>query len=155
MLRRIRIRIPVTGRPAALAVLAAVLATVPAPAAADGSDGVALRLEVPADFRVYDADEGAAAVNSDFVVPVAVAPGDGGPARNVRVTVDTSGLEGVARAGKGGYGNCTGGGGGHPARRVARPALPAPPGPRRVGRGCRDGRGPGGAVPVAAPRVRA
>ncbi|WP_405392729.1 hypothetical protein OG596_36010 [Streptomyces sp. NBC_01102] len=100
---RIRIRIPVTGRPAALAaVLAAVLATVPAPAAADGSDGVALRLGVPADFRVYDADEGAAAVNSDFVVPVAVvpvavAPGDG-PERNVKVTVDTSGLEEVARA---------------------------------------------------------
>ncbi|WP_405808748.1 hypothetical protein OG524_01915 [Streptomyces sp. NBC_01520] len=100
MLRRIRIRIriPVTGRPDALAaVLAAVLATMPAPAAADGSDGVALRLGVPADFRVYDADEGAAAVNSDFVVPVAVAPGDG-PERNVKVTVDTSGLEEVARA---------------------------------------------------------
>ncbi|WP_030184587.1 hypothetical protein [Streptomyces sp. NRRL S-813] len=54
------------------------------------------------------ANEGASASNTDFVVPVSVVPSDGGQARNIKVTVDTSGLKGVARAGKGGYGNCTG-----------------------------------------------
>lgn len=57
---------------------------------------------------MYDADEGEEATNSDFVVPVAVPFGSGGPARNVKVVVDASGLKGVARAEKGGYGNCTG-----------------------------------------------
>ncbi|MFJ5222649.1 hypothetical protein [Streptomyces sp. NPDC088400] len=114
MLQRIRtrIRIRITRRPAALAALAAslaaALATASAPAAADGSRDVALRLEAPAAFHMYNADEGAEATNSDFVVPVAVVAGDGGPARNVKVVVDASGLEGVARAEKGGYGNCTG-----------------------------------------------
>ncbi|MEV8564931.1 hypothetical protein AB0436_04985 [Streptomyces sp. NPDC051322] len=71
---------------------------------AEGSHEVTLRIQAPATFRMYNADEGADAANSDFVVPVAVKPGAGGPARNVKVVVDTSGLEGVARAGKGGYG---------------------------------------------------
>ncbi|MEV8568312.1 hypothetical protein AB0436_22515 [Streptomyces sp. NPDC051322] len=107
MLRRIRI----TRRPAALAAsLAAVLATAVVPAAADGSREVALRLGAPGTFRMYNADEGAGAANSDFVVPVAVERSDGDAARNVKVVVDTSGLAGVARAAKGGYGNCTGGG---------------------------------------------
>ncbi|GGL74923.1 hypothetical protein GCM10010129_18370 [Streptomyces fumigatiscleroticus] len=102
-------RIPIARRPAALAAtLAAVLATAPTPAAADGSREVELRLETLTTFRMYNADEGAAAESDDFVVPVAVAAGDGGPARNVRVVVDTTGLKGVARAAKGGYGNCTG-----------------------------------------------
>ncbi|WP_316745353.1 hypothetical protein [Streptomyces sp. MK7] len=78
------------------------------PAAADGSGQVALRLEAPADFHMYSADEGASASNSGFVVPVSVVPSDGGQARNVKVVVDASGLKGVAQAGKGGYGNCTG-----------------------------------------------
>ena len=104
-----RIRIRITGRPAALvASLAAVLATASAPAAADGSREVALRLETPATFSMYNADQGAEATNNDFVVPVAVAPSDSGPARNVKVVVDASGLKGVARAEKGGYGNCVG-----------------------------------------------
>ncbi len=77
------------------------------PAAADGSGRVSLRVAVPASFRMYAADAGATAVNSDFVVPVTVEGGDGGPARDVRVTVDTSGLDGVARVGKGGGGNCS------------------------------------------------
>ncbi|MFE3602507.1 hypothetical protein [Streptomyces sp. NPDC059142] len=118
---RIRIRVPVRVRmrvrtriarraAAVLAGLLTVLATTSPPAAADASRRVALRLEAPAAFRMYHADEGAEAENSDFVVPVAVEPGDGGPARGVRVVVDTSGLAGVARAEKGGYGNCSGAG---------------------------------------------
>ncbi|MDX3530437.1 hypothetical protein P1P75_29520 [Streptomyces sp. ID05-39B] len=78
--------------------------------AAVGSGEVALRLEAPSSFVMYNAEEGADASNSEFVVPVAVEAGDGGPARGVRVAVDASGLAGVARAVKGGYGNCTGGG---------------------------------------------
>ncbi|MFC9290528.1 hypothetical protein [Streptomyces sp. NPDC057052] len=110
LLRRIR-----TGRRgAAPAVcLGIVLATAAGPAAAVGADGsgeVALRLEAAATFVMYNADEGSGASNSDFVVPVAVVASDGGPARDVRVVVDASGLAGVARAVKGGYGNCTGGG---------------------------------------------
>jgi hypothetical protein len=107
MLRRLWL----TRRPAAVtAALAAVLATSSAPATADGSGQVALRFETPAAFRMYNADDGSSAANSDFVVPVAVVRGDGGDARDVKVVVDTSGLAGVARAGKGGYGNCTGAG---------------------------------------------
>ncbi|MFC5204112.1 hypothetical protein [Streptomyces kaempferi] len=106
MLRRVLI----TRRLSALtACLVAVLASVAAPAipaAADDSGRASLRVEVPAAFRMYSADEGAKAANSDFGVPVAVERSDAGPARNVRVTVDTSGLDGVARASKGG-GNCT------------------------------------------------
>ncbi|MFI9543321.1 hypothetical protein ACIHAR_05125 [Streptomyces sp. NPDC052016] len=98
------------GRAAALAVsIASVLATAGAPAAADGSGQVMVRLETPSTFVMYNADEGAAASNDDFVVPVAVVPG-GGPARDVKVVVDASGLAGVAVASKGGYGNCTGDG---------------------------------------------
>ncbi|RDG37409.1 hypothetical protein [Streptomyces corynorhini] len=111
MLRRLRTRGPIriTGRPAALAAsLAVLLATASAPAAADGSGEVALRLEAPADFILYHADEGAEALNSDFVIPVAVEASADGPARGVRVVVDASGLEGVARPEKGGGGNCTG-----------------------------------------------
>ncbi|WP_069172940.1 hypothetical protein [Streptomyces griseus] len=106
MFRRIR----ATGRAAALAAgVAAALAAPPAPAVAEGSREVVLRLEGPAVFSMYNADEGAGATNSDFVLPVSVRPeGGGGPARNVKVVVDTSGLAGVARADKGGYGNCTG-----------------------------------------------
>lgn len=108
---RMRRRIRITRRPATLAAcLAAVLATVAAPAAAEGSDEVALRLHAPATFLMYNADEGAKAENSGFVVPVDVVRSDGGRARNVKVVVDASGLAGVARAGEGGYGNCTGGG---------------------------------------------
>lgn len=107
MLERIR----TVRRPALLAAgLVAVLATVSVPAAADDSHEVALQLHAPSTFHMYNADEGAEATNDDFVVPVAVTAGDGGPARNVKVVVDTSGLAGVARAGKGGYGNCTGDG---------------------------------------------
>ena len=99
----------ITERAASLAAsLAAVLAMASVPAAADDSGEVALRFEAPGTFRMYNADEGAGAENSDFVVPVAVVRGDGGPARNVKVVVDASGLKGVARAEKGGYGNCTG-----------------------------------------------
>lgn len=104
MLRRIRL----TRRPAALATsLAAVLAMASVPAAAAGSGEVELRPQAPATFRMYHADEGAKATNSDFVIPVAVRRSNGGPARNVKVVVDTSGLAGVARAEPGGYGNCT------------------------------------------------
>ena len=39
------------------------------PAAADDSGQVSLRAEVPATFRMYNADEGAEAANSDFGVP--------------------------------------------------------------------------------------
>ncbi|MFG3511204.1 hypothetical protein [Streptomyces bobili] len=93
------------------ALVAAGMTVAPAEAvAADGSGEVALRLEAPATFVMYNAEEGAGASNSEFVVPVAVEASDGGPARRVRVVVDASGLAGVARAVKGGYGNCTGGG---------------------------------------------
>ncbi|MFF4693838.1 hypothetical protein [Streptomyces sp. NPDC001307] len=102
-------RISITRRLAALAAsVAAVLAVASTPATADSSREVELRLKAPATFHMYDANEGAKATNSDFVVPVAVLSGGGGPARNVKVVVDASGLKGVARAEKGGYGNCTG-----------------------------------------------
>ncbi|MEU5715637.1 hypothetical protein AB0G71_07560 [Streptomyces sp. NPDC020403] len=106
MFRRIR----AAGRAVALAAgVAAVLAAPSVPAVADGSREVVLRLGGPAVFSMYHADEGAGAVNSDFALPVSVRPGGGGaPARNVKVVVDASGLAGVARADKGGYGNCTG-----------------------------------------------
>lgn len=102
-------------RAAALAAsLAAVLVTAVAPAAAEdsgeGEGEVALRLEAPADFLMYNADEGAGAANGDFQLPVAVVPGNTAPARDIRVVVDASGLAGVARVGKGNGGNCTGGG---------------------------------------------
>ncbi|MFF8190017.1 hypothetical protein ACF05L_03835 [Streptomyces bobili] len=90
-----------TGRPGvALGVsLAAALMTAPMAVgasaeavAADGFGEVALRLEAPSTFVMYNAEEGAGASNSEFVVPVAVEAGAGGPARHVRVVVDASGL---------------------------------------------------------------
>ncbi|MFF4833929.1 hypothetical protein [Streptomyces sp. NPDC001315] len=102
-----RIRISSRGALAA-AGLTAVLGTAVAPAtAAPATDDVALHLTAPATMVVYNADEGGKAVKSDFVVPVEVT-GDGTPARNIKVVVDASGLEGIARVTKGGYGNCTG-----------------------------------------------
>ncbi|MCX5417349.1 hypothetical protein [Streptomyces sp. NBC_00059] len=91
--------------------LATVLATALSPAAATAADKVALSLEdVPRSIVVYNADEGADAVKGDFVVPVAVVPGNEEPARNIRVVVDASGLKDIARVTKGGYGNCRGSG---------------------------------------------
>ncbi|MFJ3669572.1 hypothetical protein ACIPSE_24265 [Streptomyces sp. NPDC090106] len=92
----------------AAAALAALLAVSHAPASA--ADQVELRFGVPPVFVMYRADEGARAVNGDFVLPVSVVRGGGGPARNVRVVVDTSGLKGVATASAGTGGNCTGDG---------------------------------------------
>ncbi|MEU5117921.1 hypothetical protein [Streptomyces asoensis] len=92
--------IRVLGRPAALAAsVAAVFATVVAPAAADGSGQVVLRFETPETFVMYNADQGSGAAPDDrFAVPVHVVASKGGePARNVRVVVDASGLKGVAR----------------------------------------------------------
>ncbi|KQX82268.1 hypothetical protein [Streptomyces sp. Root1310] len=91
-------------RPAALAAsVAALFATAVAPAAADGSEQVVMRFETPQTYVMYNADQGAAASNSDFPVPVFVERSKGGePARNVRVVVDASGLGGVARLGEGG-----------------------------------------------------
>ncbi|WP_327314662.1 hypothetical protein [Streptomyces sp. NBC_01235] len=93
--------ISVLRRPAALAAaLAAVFAPATAPAAADGSGQVVMRFETAKTFVMYNADEGAKASNDNFVVPVFVEPSKGGePARNVRVVVDASGLQGVARLG--------------------------------------------------------
>ncbi|MFI6467929.1 hypothetical protein [Streptomyces sp. NPDC050528] len=68
MLRRVLI----AGRLSALtACLVATLASVamPAiPASADDLGRVSLRVDVPAVFRMYSADEGAKAANSDFGV---------------------------------------------------------------------------------------
>ncbi|MGW1029343.1 hypothetical protein ACWD4J_37655 [Streptomyces sp. NPDC002577] len=104
---------PPAARAAALAagfaiLVAAVLGTAAGPAVADGGARVTLRLEAPSTFAMYNADEGAEAQNGAFTLPVSVAGGDGGPARNVTVVVNTSGLKGVARAQKGAGGNCTG-----------------------------------------------
>ncbi|MEV1066616.1 hypothetical protein [Streptomyces sp. NPDC050263] len=79
---------------------AAVLAMSSAPAAADDSGQVVLRFETAATYVMYNADEGAEARDDDFVVPVFVGASKGGPARNVRVVVDASGLTGVARLGE-------------------------------------------------------
>ncbi|MEU1487933.1 hypothetical protein [Streptomyces sp. NPDC005752] len=105
-------RIRITGRAAALAAsLATVLATALAPATATASDRVALSLDdVPRSMVVYNADEGAGASNGAFQVPVSVVPGNEEPVRDIRVVVDASGLEGIARVTEGGYGNCTGDG---------------------------------------------
>ncbi|MFD4572628.1 hypothetical protein ACFWNK_06370 [Streptomyces sp. NPDC058417] len=81
-------------------------ASLPASRAAAPSP-VALRLEAPRTFTMYSADEGAEGETAEFVVPVSVVRSAGGPARRVRVIVDTSGLAGVARVTEGGYGNCT------------------------------------------------
>ncbi|MGW3951620.1 hypothetical protein ACWEKM_11905 [Streptomyces sp. NPDC004752] len=100
MLRRIRC----TRRPAALsASLAAVLGPLSPPAAAEGQararyGSTALRLDAPATFPMYLADEDSPGVE---------ARGDGGPAWNVTVGVDTSGLTGFAAPSRGGYGNCS------------------------------------------------
>jgi hypothetical protein len=107
MLRRVLITRRLSALTACLVAVLASVATPAIPAAADDSGRVSLRPEVPAAFRMYSADEGAKAANSDFGVPVAVERSDAGPARNVRVSVDTSGLDGVARVSKGSGGNCT------------------------------------------------
>lgn len=92
----------------AVLAMAAVTAT---PASASASKKVALTLkDVPRTVVAYNADEGAEARNGDFVVPVAVVPGNKEPARDVKVVVDASGLKDIARVTKGGYGNCTGSG---------------------------------------------
>ncbi|OQR61278.1 hypothetical protein B6E66_25295 [Streptomyces maremycinicus] len=88
-------------RPAALAAsVAALFATAVAPASADDPDQVVLRFETVRTYVMYHADEGSRASNDDFAIPVHVERSEGGePARNVRVVVDASGLEGVARLG--------------------------------------------------------
>lgn len=89
--------------PGILAALATVFAAAVTPAAADGSDRVVMRFETEKTFVMYNADEGASASNGDFHVPVFVERSEGGtPARKVRVVVDASGLEGVARVGDSG-----------------------------------------------------
>ncbi|MDR6973535.1 hypothetical protein J2X68_000204 [Streptomyces sp. 3330] len=86
---------------ASAASVAALFATAVAPAAADGSEQVVIRFETAESFVMYNADQGAgAAPNDSFAVPVHVEASESGePARNVRVVVDASGLEGVARLG--------------------------------------------------------
>ncbi|MET7899693.1 hypothetical protein [Streptomyces mirabilis] len=84
-----------------VAFLVALLLTAAAPAVADGSGGTGLRFEAPGTFVMYSADEGAKAANGAFVLPVAVVPGNTGPARNIEAVVDASALAGVARVGKG------------------------------------------------------
>ncbi|WP_460060682.1 hypothetical protein [Streptomyces sp. YKOK-I1] len=85
--------------PELLAAIAAVFATA-MPAAADSSDRVVMRFETEKTFVMYNADEGAEASNNGFHLPVFVERSKGGTsARNVRVIVDASGLEGVARLG--------------------------------------------------------
>lgn len=95
---------------ALVALLVALALTAAAPAAADGPGETGLRFEAPGTFVMYNADEGAKAENTAFVLPVAVVPGNTGPARNITVVVDASGLAGVARVSKGSGNNCTGGG---------------------------------------------
>lgn len=93
--------------------LVALVLTPAAPAGfalAAGSGETGLRFEAPETFVMYNADEGAKAENGAFVLPVAVVPGNTGPARNIKVVVDASGLAGVARVSKGSGNNCTGGG---------------------------------------------
>jgi hypothetical protein len=106
-------------RGALVALLVSLLLTAAAPALADGSRGsggsggsgaVELRFEAPKTFVMYNADVGAKATNSGFVLPVAVVPGNTEPARNIKVVVDASGLAGVARVEKDSGNNCTGGG---------------------------------------------
>jgi hypothetical protein len=65
---------------ALVALLAALLLTAAAPAAADGPGETGLRFEAPGTFVMYNADEGAKAENGGFVLPVAVVPGNTGPA---------------------------------------------------------------------------
>lgn len=72
------------------ALVTAVTTVAPAEAvAADGSGEVALRLEAPSTFVMYNAEEGSGASNSEFVVPVAVEASDE-VARRVGVVVDAS-----------------------------------------------------------------
>ncbi|MER5433352.1 hypothetical protein [Streptomyces sp. NPDC002588] len=87
--------------PGLLTALAAVFASAVTPAVADDSGHVLMRFETQSTFVMYNADEGAAASNNGFHVPVFVERSKGGtPARNVRVVVDASGLAGVARLGE-------------------------------------------------------
>ncbi|MFF7883679.1 hypothetical protein ACFZDJ_28885 [Streptomyces sp. NPDC007896] len=108
--------------------LVALVLTAAAPAAADGPGETGLRFEAPGTFVMYNADEGAKAENAAFVLPVAVVPGNTGPARNITVVVDVSGLAGVARGADLGGAGCRGG-------RGRRGDTPPPPGrgrPRKL-----------------------
>ncbi|MEU2867160.1 hypothetical protein ACIQWL_52050 [Streptomyces mirabilis] len=67
-----------------VALLVALVLTAAAPAA-DGPGETGLRFEAPGTFVMYNADEGAKAENAAFVLPVAVVPGNTGPARGGRV----------------------------------------------------------------------
>ncbi|MFF1465509.1 hypothetical protein [Streptomyces sp. NPDC058330] len=80
------------------------------PAASAPTDEARLRLETPETYVMYHADEGDRGTGQGFAIPVAVVPGSTAAARNIKVVVDASGLRGVARVAKGGYGNCTGDG---------------------------------------------
>ncbi len=104
-----RVRTAARALPVALGglLVAAVPFATALPAAAAGAGRVVLRAEAPKTFVMYAADEGADGTNSGFVIPVSVRASDAGPARDVRVVVDASGLAGVARVSAGGGGNCT------------------------------------------------
>lgn len=67
------------GQGALVALLVTLLLTAAAPALAGGSGAVELRFEAPKTFVMYNADVGAKATNSGFVLPVAVVPGNTGP----------------------------------------------------------------------------
>ncbi len=112
MLSWIRKRIParITGRLAPVAAALTVACTpVTAPAPAPSAAEVALSLDdVPSTFVVYNADEGAKATSRDFEVPVHLDPPESGPALDLKVVVDASGLEGIARVAD--DGNCNGSG---------------------------------------------
>lgn len=89
-----------------LVVLLTLAGTTTVAAVSVAAGTVRLRLEAPGTFVMYNADQGAEAVNSGFVLPVAVVPGNAEPARNIEVVVDASGLKGVARVTDGSGGNC-------------------------------------------------
>jgi hypothetical protein len=105
MLRRIRI---IRRAATLVASLAAVLTMASVPAVADDSPEVALRLHVPATFHLYNADEGAEALNTDFIVFVEVMANHGHWVRHLKVVLDTSGLGGVARTEERDQSGCTG-----------------------------------------------
>ncbi|WP_459753970.1 hypothetical protein [Streptomyces sennicomposti] len=89
-----------------LVVLLTLAGTTTVAAASVAVGTVRLRLEAPGTFVMYNADQGAGAVNGAFVLPVAVVPGNTEPARNIKVVVDASGLKGVARVTDGSGGDC-------------------------------------------------
>ncbi|MFE2687474.1 hypothetical protein [Streptomyces mirabilis] len=76
---------------ALVALLVALVLTPAAPAGfalAAGSGETGLRFEAPGTFVMYNADEGAKAENGAFVLPVAVVPGNTGPAPQHQGRVD-------------------------------------------------------------------